>query len=147
MTSPHPPELQDAATDAQPTRYMRAPHVAWRRIGEETVVLDLKEHRLVALNPVGGRLWHHLDAPRGVEQLGGPAGIGAFLEELAEMGLLERTECGPSPANDDSADGGAEPDGVPAILWQEPIQNAAQTGTGCAFISGQNAICNSVPFS
>lgn len=147
MTSQLPP----ASADSPHTHYIRAPHAAWRRIGDETVVLDQKQHRLVALNAVGGELWHRLDVPRRVDDLVSPRvspDVRSFLEELVQLGLLERTANGdatPRAANDDSADP-AFPQDPPAVLWQEPIQNAAQT-SACAFVPGQNAICNAVPFS
>lgn len=144
MTSPHPP-----ASECSPILYVRAAHTAWRRIGDETVILDQKNHRLVALNSAGGDLWHRLDAPRELENLVSadiPV-IRSFLENLADLGLLDRTTDAvePRPANDDVPET-ASADGEPAILWQEAIQNAAQT-TACAFLSGQNPLCNSVPFS
>ena len=153
MTSPAPPE----SAEAPPILYVRAPHAAWRQIGDEMVVLDQKGHRLVALNQAAGTVWHRLDAPRSVETLAmilssrDETGVQTFLEELAQLGLLERTTNGelPSPANDDSLrtfGSRVEIDSAPAILWQEPIQNAAQT-SACAFLPGQNPLCNSVPFS
>lgn len=144
MTSPHPP-----ASVRSPILYVRAAHTAWRRIGEETVILDQKRHRLVALNSAGGDLWHWLDAPREADNLvsGDISEIRSFLENLADLGLLDRTNdaCEPRPANDDVPET-AGADGEPAILWQEAVQNAAQT-TACAFLSGQNPLCDSVPFS
>ena len=154
MTSPHSTTPSDTASEDPPTFFVRAAHTAWRRIGSETVVLDQKQHRLVALNGAGGNLWHRLDVPRGVEQLTSDddGSVRTFLEELAALGLVERTTNGDAPraANDDAPEG-ARVESVsvevePAILWQEAVQNAAQT-SACAFLPGQNALCDGVPFS
>ncbi len=47
----------------------RAAHVAWRRVGDETVLIHLKTKRIYVLNPSGGFFWHHLDGARATGEI------------------------------------------------------------------------------
>ncbi|MEM9556089.1 MAG: PqqD family protein [Acidobacteriota bacterium] len=149
--------------------FRRAPHTAWRQVDDETILVDLAGHRMLGLDAVGGALWHHLDAPRTLDALiehvvestakGAPkdavAGhgipgresVGRFLEQLVALGVLEIEGRDPSSESVEPTprSGSPEPDGAgPRILWQEEI---AQVAASCAFLPGQNALCNSAPFS
>jgi hypothetical protein len=68
--------------------YRRVDHVAWRRIGRETVVLDLKNKRVYAFNEAGGDVWHTL-APEGSAVAATGTETAAFLAELATHGVIE----------------------------------------------------------
>src|SRR4051812_30193920 len=49
--------------------FRRASHVAWRKIGDETVLIDLKTKKLYGLNPSGGFFWHALDGIKSPEEM------------------------------------------------------------------------------
>lgn len=151
MTRLDPPPCPDS-------RFSRAPHTSWRRIGDETVVLDQNGHRLFGLNDAAGTVWHRLDASRTARELTSASGVTmsdviSFLAQLADLGLVELQQGPvlvkdapkplPQPLLDEQPAAGAPP----AITWQEALQNAAQTSGGCAFLPAQNPLCNSAPFS
>jgi hypothetical protein len=85
------------------TLYRRVAHLAWRAVGEETVVLDLHARVLYGLDASGGRLLAALDAPLSTAELAArlaavaPADLPApsaqaldgFLGELVAAGLVE----------------------------------------------------------
>jgi len=118
-------------------------HVAWRRIGEETVVIDLQGRRMYGLDAAGGAVWHRLAA--GVAPLDGEttAAVTEFLADLAGRGLVEEGYAEPAS--------GPRPIPAPApvaarptIVWQEEIR---AFGASCAFVPGLNALCDAQPFS
>lgn len=136
--------------------WRRASHTAWRSLGEETVVLDLRSKHFYGLNAMGGFLWHHLQGALDEVDLAGRLeeadhglsleAIHDFLEELRGLDLVE-------PAGEKNPDDEdkpvtpplplgpeAEP---PRILWSEEIRAIGQS---CAFVSGQSALCNQTPF-
>ncbi len=133
--------------------YRRAEHTAWRDLGDETVVVDLTAQRMIGLNPTAGTLWQALDGTRSLERLAedlslpGLAELERFCAELEELGLLEagapasgeETAVAPLPAAAER-----QPPTAPAVLWQEPIQ---QAGASCAFFPTQSPLCNQAPFS
>ncbi len=57
----------------------RAAHVAWRRVGDETVIIHLRNKRIYVLNSSGGFFWHGLDGARGPDE---------FLEGLGRKASL-----------------------------------------------------------
>lgn len=76
--------------------------------GEELVLLDLRSSRYLTLNRTGGVLWNAIERPRTVHDLidllvsayavtetAAEAAIEAFLDALAERGLLEPLEEAP----------------------------------------------------
>ena len=136
--------------------YSRANHTAWRKVGEETLVVDLAGKTLFGLNPLAGWVWQQLD---GVRSTAGLASFSAdypeldlrqletFLQALEAHGLVVAQT---SPSSEADADAGTslepppEASDPPAITWREAIQQAAAT---CAFLPGQNPLCNAAPFS
>lgn len=102
--------------------YRRVAHVAWRRLGPETVVLDLRSKRVYAFNESGGTLWHAL--------LEGGAAVAAqrpgdeeFLAELVRLGLADQAEPGSgcsAPDSDGAVIAHAEP---PRVIWQDDIRS------------------------
>ncbi len=146
--------------------FQRAKQTAWRTLGEETIVLDLRRKRMVGLNPAGARIWLALGAGGELDRLMaatekderafGERQIAGFLDELAGLGLVEERTEGPravdqepagpaSPAADQAPDlgpaGQIEP---PQILWQEEVEQIAAT---CAFFPSTSPLCNQVPMS
>jgi len=125
-------------------RLRRAPHVAWRRIGDETVVLDLKAKRAYGLNGPGGTLWQALVGfPDGglTARAFSPSDpeTRAFLAELAGLGLVEEEAVG-SPDPPTPLSGGSS--GAPRVTWSDEIR--AFGGT-CGHIPGQGGGCNTFP--
>jgi Coenzyme PQQ synthesis protein D (PqqD) len=84
------------------------PDVVWRRVGDETVVVNLKTNRIYSLNHTGARLWELISTGHDAEAAAAALltefdvdegelrkEIAAALEELAEAGLI--LEAGPRP--------------------------------------------------
>lgn len=130
-------------------RFRLARQTAWRALAEETIVLDLETKRMYGLNESASFVWQTIEAmddfegmlramagaalPFGVEELA------AFCDELVALDLLEAAEpenrlpVAVEPLSD------LEP---PKILWQETLE---QVAASCAFLPGQNPLCNQVP--
>ena len=139
----------------------RAAHVAWRQVGDETVVLDLNDGHIYGLDKVGGFFWHALNGCRSTTELLRLAkrpvleeslhALQRFLDELVELGLLQPTTEPISeperllpPPDSDAPDNTTV---LPRIIWREPLKPLKQQQFSCAFISGQSPLCNQVPFS
>jgi hypothetical protein len=76
-------------------RYQRVKNVAWRRIGEETVIVHLARRRMLAVNEAGGAVWESLAGGEAVAF--GEAG--PFLADLEAEGVVERLSAeGEGPA-------------------------------------------------
>ncbi len=82
----------------------RSESVIWRRVGDETVLLDTQTHRFANLNVTGTRLWESLDSPSSTEALAAllsrewelaqesaHSDVMAFCESLADRGLIKLT--------------------------------------------------------
>lgn len=79
------------------------PKLAWRKLGEQTIVLELGERRyLHELNEIASSIWHQLDGQKSLEQIAGSiveeyeidyprarADTDEFLDELHRQGLIE----------------------------------------------------------
>lgn len=137
-----------ACSESAPTAaaVVHAPHVAWRTVGEEVVVVNLRTNLMVALNASGGRLWQALEAPRRQEDLAAafslsPFAVAAFVEELRALGMLAEA---PAPGGvplsppQDLVNGE-----LPQLLWSERLQTLV--AASCAQVPGQSDICNQVP--
>ncbi|MEM8962599.1 MAG: PqqD family protein [Acidobacteriota bacterium] len=132
-------------------RPRRGTHTAWRQIGDDTVVLDLRGKRMFGLNASAGAIWHALDNVESIDALADVFGdldrsaIEAFVDQLGEHGLLAE---GPVAVQDDLPF--SEPVAPlvdltpPAIIWSEAIPKVAAT---CAFLPGESDLCNQVPTS
>ncbi len=131
----------------------RAAHVAWRRVGDETVLIHLKTKKIYVLNPSGGFFWHSLDGAResrefldGLsleEPLPGDAvqQLDGFLDQLKDTDLAEST--------DGSSDGSKDGDGyplpsfaAPEMVWEEQLRNFGQS---CARDPGEMPTCDAAP--
>ena len=114
--------------------YRRAPQLAYRRLGDETVVLDPRGRSIIGLNDAGGAVLDALAEPRSVATLlgSGPnaevrllaTGLAEFLEQLVAIGLAERSDAIEAP----EVIASPEPGWVeaPAVLWREPMVEAVQ---------------------
>jgi hypothetical protein len=114
-------------------RYQRVKNVAWRRIGEETVIVNLGRRRMLAVNEAGGAVWDALVA--GASAL--PDEASPFLADLEGEGIVERVA-----AEETELPVAVFPDGAPAVLWREEIN---RFGGACAFIQGQSTACDQQP--
>lgn len=132
----------------------RASHVAWRRVGDETVVIHLKTKRIYVLNSSGGYFWHNLDGTRGRDEILDRLELDAplpetaaneldgFLEKLVEANLVDTNE---SPGPDTSSDANKYPLPhfvPPELVWQEQLRNFGQS---CQTNPGEMAACDAVP--
>lgn len=131
----------------------RAAHVAWRRVGDETVLIHLRNKKIYVLNPSGGFFWHGLDGARGTEQLlagvclGDPLPVSAterievFLRNLQEADLVE-TEGAPQDRPVSLPEFPLPTFVPPELVWQQELRNF---GASCAFVSGASPLCDTIP--
>lgn len=128
---------QDSAT------YRRSGHLAWRQVGDEMVVVDLRDRRIHGLNLLGGRLWELLEKQPDVDALVDTLSSGrqtmldedvkleiganvvvAFLEELVDAGLVERDGRPATALGRLSSQSTRREQGGPALLWTEDLAKA-----------------------
>ena len=122
----------------------RSAHVAWRRLGDETIVIDLNGKRVYCLNAGGGALWSELDRPQELPATDDGtvsddvAAALAFVEELRSCGLVEDAGEG----SERLTTRGTPTLPPPAVVWSEPLL----TFTGaCGKYAGGGEPCNSYP--
>lgn len=132
----------------------RAAHVAWRRVGDETVLIHLKTKKIFVLNPSAGFFWHRLDGGRDGRDLlegltlqnplPGDAGkqLDGFFQQLESADLVE-TNTGETdqPLSDTSAYPLASFT-APEMVWQEQLRNFGQS---CARDPGEMPTCDAAP--
>lgn len=123
-------------------------HVAWRAIGGETVLVDLRTNTMVGLNHAAGVLWRALAHPIAAKDLAAATGIEhatvtAFLADLQGRGLVAPAT-GAIPAagvlGPAAPEQGSPP---PAVLWTEDLRTFA----ACAQAPGQSPLCDQTPGS
>lgn len=109
----------------------RVNHLAWRRILDETVVLDLRRRRVHAVNETAGRILEWLERPRDRKALLARLPESAvqegeeFLERLLEEGLIEESgepATALEEARPESEEGSSE---TPRLLWSEELPRLA----------------------
>ena len=125
--------------------YVRKGRLSWRRVGEQTVIVDMAAKRLYGLNVAGGAIWHALDGETGTADLAArhkdvrADDVARFLAELCANGLVDGAESesalAPPPSFAPEA---------PAVVWNEQIETFARA---CAAIPGTTPICNINPRS
>jgi hypothetical protein len=130
-------------------RYARARQTAWRRIGDETVVINLESKRMVALNESGSVVWDALETGADLAALAARLGgdgaaadqVHGFVEALAAEGLVEET--GEEAALADDAPR-AHPGAFvpPAIAWSEEL---LRFGGACNKYPDVSEFCNQLP--
>ncbi len=120
----------------------RAAHVAWRRVGDETVLIHLRNKKIFVLNPSGGFFWHGLDGARGTEDFlgsltlddplphGASGRIDAFLENLKEADLVD-AEGAPDDEPSSLPEFPLRTFLPPELIWQQEVRNFGQS---CAFM-------------
>lgn len=141
----------DSSRGEASLRYRRADHVAWRRIDEEMVLVDLVAKEMIGLNAGGGEVWQLFETPRDEARIArqlaavsadavNAADVAAFVSELATLGLLVTT----SEPSEAAAATVSPLSNSPQVLWREEVRQAAGT---CAFLPGSSPLCNQAPFS
>ncbi len=138
----------------------RAAHVAWRRVGDETVLIHLKTKKIHVLNPSGGFFWHGLDGAResrefldGLsleEPLPGDATkeLDVFFDQLESADLVDATHASSDASfkgSKGSKDGNEYPLPSfvpPEMVWQEQLRNFGQS---CANMNGEMGPCTAAP--
>ena len=110
-------------------RYQRVKNVAWRRVGGETVIVNLGRRRMLAVNEAGGAVWDTLAAEGPVS----PGEATAFLADLEAEGVVERVA-----ADEAGAAVAVPPGAAPTVVWREELQHFG----GCAFLQGQGDPCS-----
>ncbi len=113
--------------------YKRVKNVAWRRIGEETVILNLGRRRMLAVNEAGGAVWETL--AKGTPVLPGEAA--PFLADLEAEGVVERLA-----ADEGGAAVAVPPGRAPTVVWREELHHF---GVDCSFLAGTSDLCNQNP--
>jgi hypothetical protein len=94
--------------------YRRSTHVAWRRVGGQTVVINLRTSSVLGLNESGGSLWEGLGEPGAPPLEPGDRATEEFLEQLRDEGIVESvTSVG--------GEGRACPV-PPAVEWRDQLQ-------------------------
>ena len=131
----------------------RASHVAWRRVGDETVLIHLKTKKIYVLNPSGGFFWHSLDGAQesrqfldglGLEEpLPGDAvqQLDGFLDQLKDTDLVESTD-GSSNGSQDGHEYPLPSFVPPEMVWEEQLRNFGQS---CARDPGEMPTCDAAP--
>ena len=126
--------------------------MAWRRIGGETVIVNLDRRRMLALNESGAAVWDALAEEVGRPSPEPPPGkaegetdgerLNEFFADLEREGVLERADGVPMALLAGAAALAAE--SVPAVVWREELH---RFGGSCAMLPTQSAICNQNPYS
>ena len=132
----------------------RAAHVAWRRVGDETVLIHLKTKKIYVLNQSAGFFWHQLDGRNASGEMldeialaeplpeDARSQLDAFIDKLENADLVEAANGdGSKPENGANAyplDCFVPPD----MVWQEELRNFGQS---CARDPGESTICNMTP--
>jgi hypothetical protein len=130
----------------------RAAHTAWRRLGDEVVVIDLGTSMVYGLDDRGGRVWESIGEGCGMASLAealaeeaarGDAlhAVARFLAELADAGLLAARPSGAAFDGETRAGTSTDPR-APRILWREKVQRFGGT---CGLRPSQGTPCNGKP--
>ncbi len=104
-------------------RYQRVKNVAWRRIGADTVIVNLGRRRMLAVNEAGGAVWEALarGAPVSRRGPGGPHCQPPLDRHRPPQGSGGATVAAPAPSLDQWPPGtrcGRSPDPVRTVTFQ-----------------------------
>ncbi len=116
----------------------RAEGLAWRKLGDETIVINLEKKMMYGLNAEAGELWEALEAglDLNADSRAADESVTVFISDLLAEGLASG-DVPPSTGPVSSASG-------PRLLWKEEVQ---QFAGGCGFQAGQGGICDNAPLS
>ncbi len=130
----------------------RTQGLAWRKIGDEMVVINLAGHRIFGLDSLGGRIWEALEEPQEITDLAAiavadaPEGLNVseavrrYIADLAHEGLVQIAGERLEPIDEDNVIEFP----LPKIEWREGLQRFAGA---CAFHPGQALLCDQQPFN
>ncbi|MBZ5587163.1 MAG: PqqD family protein [Acidobacteriia bacterium] len=139
-------------------RYRRVAHVAWRKVGKETVVIDLRGRRVYGLNEPAGVVWHALEEFADAGALSALLAVGdgampdpgrredavrTFLGELTGLGLVASDTTDSGVASGQPHLEAPIPAGAPAITWTDEVR---AFGGSCNFFPGGGG-CDNNPTS
>ena len=122
--------------------------LAWRKVGDEMVVIHLARHRIFGLDGTAGRIWEALSEPQDIETLeaiaseGAPKGadiidaVHLFVADLADEDLVDVAGQLPKAERDENIVD------FPRIEWREELQQFAGQ---CHLVPGQSHQCNQHP--
>jgi len=122
--------------------------VAWRKVGDEMIVIHLARHRIFGLDGTAGRIWEALSEPQDIETLekiafeGAPKGadiidaVHLFVADLANEDLVDVAGQLPKAERDENIVD------FPRIEWREELQQFAGM---CQHVPGQHPACNQNP--
>lgn len=128
----------------------RTQGVAWRKVGDEMVVIHLSRHRIFGLHGAAGRIWEALSEPQEIETLRAIAAedaaresnvidaVDRFVADMAGEGLIE--VAGELPEIEESEN--VVEFTPPRIEWREELQQFAGL---CHLVPGQSHQCNQHP--
>lgn len=126
----------------------RTQGLAWRKVGDEMVVIHLARHRIFGLNGRGGRIWEALQEAQDIENLNAIAAededkgvevidaVSRFVSDLAEEDLVDFDGDLPKVEDQDNVVD------FPRIEWREDLQQFAGM---CQLVPGQHPSCNQNP--
>lgn len=126
----------------------RTQGLAWRKVGDEMIVVNLAKHRIFGLTGTAGQIWEALSGPQDIETLraivaeGDPKGtnvidaVDRFVADMAREGLVDIDGELPEIKNGDKV---VE---FPRIEWREELQQFAGM---CHLVPGQSHQCNQHP--
>ena len=131
-------------------KIQRIKGVAWRKVGDEMVVIHLARHRIFGLDSTAERIWESLEEPQSLATLGEIASsdlpeepnvidaVGRFVADLAEEGLVDIEGEGFDATYGDNVVDFVKP----RIEWREDLQQFAGQ---CHLVPGQSHQCNQHP--
>lgn len=115
--------------------YRRTAHVAWRQVGGQTIVINLRTSTVLGLNEGGGAAWEALGAVPGSALLPSDQTTCEFFQQLEADGVVETVEGSESLPFACS--------NSPTVEWRDSLQVFA---AGCGPVPG-NDFCNAQPGS
>lgn len=132
-------------------KYSRSKRTAFRRLGDQTVVIDLQGRVVYGLNESAGVIWDAVARPGDAAEVAEvfesaeeatrvEQAVARFLETLRSLGLVRPAENVPPPSS--RPDHHTTPFAQPEVLWHEPLTSFAQS---CAMYGGSGEPCDSSP--
>jgi hypothetical protein len=115
--------------------YRRTAHVAWRRVGGQTIVINLRTSTVLGLNEAGGAAWEALGGAPRPALLPADQTADEFFNQLEADGVVETVE-----GRESLPFACASP---PAVEWRDSLQVFA---AGCPPHPGIE-ICDAQPGS
>jgi len=105
--------------------YRRAPNLAWRKVVDDTIVVDLEKRHVVGLNDAGAWVLEALEQPRSSAELAEALATdavttGDFLTSLTEAGVIEAVAAGPGESSLPVIDTARF--AAPRVLWRETLE-------------------------